>query len=90
MTSTCVVTVAFNLSTCSGADMATAAEFLRRQVLQRAVYARFKSALGDRSAAVLQDNAWLLATHAVDAIMEAQATAAAGGRTPAPNSEPAP
>jgi hypothetical protein len=52
--------------------MATAAEIMRRERLQLAVYARFTRNPDARVAAVVQDNAWLLASHAVDAVPEAE------------------
>ena len=57
---------------CSGLVMATAAEIMRRDRLQLAVYARFSRNPDARVAAVVQDNAWLLAKHAVDAVLEAE------------------
>jgi hypothetical protein len=56
--------------------MATAAEILRRQTMQRAVYARFTSPADARLKGVLGEHAWLLAKHAVDAILDAEASLA--------------
>jgi hypothetical protein len=57
--------------------MATAVEILRQQNRERAVYARFTSGVDQRLKAVLQQNAWLLAKHAVLAVMDAEASLAA-------------
>jgi hypothetical protein len=66
--------------------MATAVEILRRQTMQRAVYARFNSPSDPRLKGVLGEHAWLLAKHAVDAILDAEAalTVAAAVDSPRP------
>jgi hypothetical protein len=74
-----------DLFTCSGsAIMATAIEILRQQNRERAVYARFTSAVDPRLKAVLRENAWLLAKHAVLAVMDAEASLAAAGAVARP------
>jgi hypothetical protein len=84
-----VLAVAGDLLTCSDIVMPTAADQMRRQVLQRAVYARFKTKLSGPLGSVMADHAWMLAKHAVDAVMEVQANTAvavqpatAGGEPP--------
>jgi hypothetical protein len=68
--------------------MPTAAELMRRQVLQRAVYARFKTKLSDHLASVMAEHAWLLAKHAVDAVMEVQAITTGAAPLATAGSEP--
>jgi hypothetical protein len=70
--------------------MATAVEILRRQTMQRAVYARFTSPSDPRLKGVLGEHAWLLAKHAVDAILDAEASLAAAAivSSPGPAEEP--
>jgi hypothetical protein len=54
--------------------MATAVEMMRREKLQRTVYARFTRNPDPRVAAIAGDHAWLLACHAVDAVLAAECT----------------
>jgi hypothetical protein len=68
--------------------MPTAAEVMRRQVLQRAVYARFKTKLSGGLSSVMTEHAWLLAKHAVDAVMEVQAITAGAVPLATPGGEP--
>jgi hypothetical protein len=54
--------------------MPTALEMMRREALQRAVYARFTKSGDERVRCIVTDKAWLLARHAVDAVLDAERT----------------